>query len=149
MIIALNQKEEYIAKLILEIQLPAYQLEADLINFSGIPALRDTVQTIMDSDETFMGFEKAGELLGVVSYIQHSGYVEICRLIVKPSNFGLGVGQSMVRYVLDSVKPGERVIVSTGTKNYPAKNLYNKLGFKETEEKKVSPGFTITSFKKE
>ena len=42
----------------------------------------------------------------------------------------------------------DKIVVSTGTKNGPARHLYRSLGFEETREAEVAPGLRITFFKK-
>ena len=42
----------------------------------------------------------------------------------------------------------DRIVVSTGAENVPAKRLYRSLGFEETREGEAVPGLRITFFEK-
>ncbi|MBW9234550.1 GNAT family N-acetyltransferase, partial [Leptospira santarosai] len=109
---------------ILAIQLPSYQIEADLIEFQGIPALSETVDDIMDSKEIFIGYYEDNQLLGVLSYEENEDFVDICRLVVSPASFRKGIGRQLVSYVVEEIRGSRDVIVSTGLKNTPAVTLY-------------------------
>ncbi|MDF0725480.1 hypothetical protein PY093_01985 [Cytobacillus sp. S13-E01] len=41
------------AKEVLNVQIPAYKVEAEIIDYYDIPPLRDTVETLQQSQETF------------------------------------------------------------------------------------------------
>ena len=145
MIDHLNIKDPQIAQSVLAIQIPAYQIEADLIGFQGIPALADTAETLQNSRETFIGFYEGTDLLGVLSYEETEDAVDICRLVVAPASFRKGVGRQLVEFTLDKYKQTKDITVSTGEQNAPALNLYKKLGFTEQRSFDPAPGVTIVS----
>ena len=45
-----------VALSILNVQIPAYEIEANYINSTAIPRLYDTVNDIQNCDETFHGY---------------------------------------------------------------------------------------------
>ena len=148
LIIALDSRNKEIAKEILKIQIPAYKVEAELIQFSRIPQLFDTEESLANSKETFLGFVSEGTLgilQGVLAYCKNGNQIEICRLVVHPNYFKRGIATELLSFFLkDIVGEDEQVKVSTGAKNQPAKALYKKLGFTEVENREVAPGVWIT-----
>jgi ribosomal protein S18 acetylase RimI-like enzyme len=143
----LDLSNQELSQLVLSIQLPAYQLEANLIGFQGIPALSDTVEDIMNSKETFIGFYEDDYLLGVLSYEETDELVDICRLVVSPASFRKGIGNQLVNYVLGEVRGSREVIVSTGLKNVPAVKLYKKLGFDQESLVEIALGVQLVNMR--
>jgi hypothetical protein len=52
------------AQRVLDLQLLSYTIEAKLIGFDEIPPLKDTIQTIQQSGETFYGYFVNDMLVG-------------------------------------------------------------------------------------
>lgn len=136
------------AQLLLEVQRAAYLVEAELIGSSAIPALQEDLEALQSSDEIFYGYWLDGELAGAISYKREGEVLDIYRLVVHPGYFRRGIGKALVSFV-EGVEEGiERIIVSTGSRNAPAKRLYEGLGFSEVGVKEVIPGLWITLFEK-
>lgn len=144
MIGEIDRHKEQIAQEILKIQLPAYRIEAELMDFFEIPQLHETASDIQNSEEFFIGFQEE-ELMGVVSYKIAEGLVDIHRLIVNPAYFRRGIGKRLVEYLLKRYK-GYDFTVSTGTANKPAIALYQAFGFQEQRKVEVAPGIECTAF---
>lgn len=147
MIVKILHKDPSLANKIIAIQRPSYQIEADLIGFQGIPALLETVDDIMNSKETFIGYYENDQLLGVLSYEENEDLVDICRLVVSPASFRKGIGRQLVSYVLEEIRGSRDVIVSTGLKNTPAVTLYEKLGFQQERTMEIAPGVYIVNMR--
>ncbi|MBC7872148.1 MAG: GNAT family N-acetyltransferase, partial [Chitinophagaceae bacterium] len=116
---------------LLALQLAAYEVEARLIGFEEIPPLQDTLETLQACDETFFGCFLERNLAGAISYIVKQETLDIYRMMVHPTYFRRGIASTLLRFAEDSVPEARRVIVSTGTKNLPAYQLYLKHGFKK------------------
>lgn len=144
MIITLNVNNEEIARKILNVQIPAYEIEADIIHFYGIPQLKDTVETISKSNEIFLGYMIEEDLAGVISYTENQNHIDICRLVVHPNHFRKGIGKRLVGYLVQNIVKGNKATVSTGAKNIPAKQLYKMFGFVEVKDIEVAPNVFIT-----
>ncbi|SDK28404.1 GNAT family N-acetyltransferase [Sediminibacillus albus] len=146
MIINLQHYKRDTAEKILATQLPAYQEEAKLIDAEVIPPLKDTVETIMNSKEIFLGYMQEDELIGVLAYENNKADITVSRLFVVPSHFRQGIAGTLLNSLLDGISGEVRVKVTTGTANLPAKQLYQKWGFKEKKQITVPPGIQLTQF---
>lgn len=139
-----------ISKEVLNIQIPSYKIEAEIIDFYDIPPLKDTVHSLQQCGETFFGYYLNDELCGVISIKIDDGIIDIHRLMVHPYHFRKGIAKKLLKFVEGGNKEkSATIMVSTGTKNTPAIDFYLKMGFSKTEEKSVSEGLSLTSFKKE
>lgn len=136
------------AQAILEVQIPAYQVEAEIIGFYEIPPLKDTLESLAECKETFLGYYIQDQLAGFISYVKVGVILDICRVAVHPSYFRKGVASKLLSYLLEQ-ESADKVIVSTGAKNTPAKLLYQRFGFQEVKEIEVGPGVFLTSFEKD
>lgn len=144
MIKKLNVTNKETATKMINVQLPSYKAEAEIIGFYGIPQLSDTVEKIMESDEIFIGYFFDDELAAFISYTEDQNEFDICRLVVHPTHFRKGIAKKLLEHVLKNKTNGKKVIVSTGAKNVPAKNLYASFGFKEVQDIEVAPGVFLT-----
>ena len=147
MILPLDLSDEARANELLALQRTSYAVEAALIGTSDIPPLKDTRETLARHGETFYGYFKGESLVGAISYKVEDNVLDIHRLVVHPDHFRKGIGSSLVAFV-EETGP-RRILVSTGSDNGPAKNLYLSLGFRETREVEVAPKLRVTLFEKE
>ncbi len=144
MIINLDVNNLETAKSLLNVQIPSYRVEAEIIGFDGIPQLRDTAEKLMQSNEKFIGYIMNDNLVASISYTEDHNKVNICRLVVHPDYFRKGIAKALVEHVINSIAINKRIVVTTGAKNSPAKNLYFQLGFHEVENIEVAPNIYIT-----
>lgn len=72
---------------ILNIQIPAYEIEAKYINSTAIPRLYDTIADIQSCDEIFYGYFYEDTLAGFISFKIDKEEVDIHRLVVSPIIF--------------------------------------------------------------
>jgi len=136
------------ARHLLALQLAAYEVEARLIGFKEIPPLQDTLETLQACDETFFGCFLESALVGAVSYKVKQETLDIYRVMVHPAYFRRGIASTLLRFAEDSVPEARRIIVSTGTNNLPACQLYLKQGFAKVKQEEVEDGLFITDFEK-
>ncbi|PGL70576.1 GNAT family N-acetyltransferase [Bacillus sp. AFS055030] len=146
LIFKLDNKDKKMANSILNVQLPAYMVEAKLINFEGIPQLKDNVESIRESKEIFIGYVIENDLKGFLAYSEDENEYQICRLVVHPSYFKRGIASKLVDYFLNEIAKKKKIIVSTGSENLPAINLYKSFGFKFQKSIEVAPNFFISLF---
>ncbi|WP_236639004.1 bifunctional GNAT family N-acetyltransferase/GrpB family protein [Bacillus pumilus] len=98
----------------------------------------------MKAKEQFIGFEQKGILLGVASYEEQKDYLIISRLAVHPKALKQGIGTRLMSTIMEKNVPIE---LTTGQKNTPAKRLYEKLGFVETNMIHVAKELTLSKMK--
>ncbi len=128
----------------------AYRLEAEIIGFQEIPPLMDTIETLQNCGETFYGcIDADGELLGAVAVAkEEEDTLTITRMMVHPDHFRQGIAATLMFHVFEQYPHVPRYIVSTGTLNQPAVNLYTKFGFNPVETVQIAPGVELTTFHK-
>ncbi|MFE4895307.1 GNAT family N-acetyltransferase [Peribacillus butanolivorans] len=129
------------------LQKKAYQIEADIIEFTDIPPLLETYDQFINCNETFIGFFKADTLAGAISYTKEIMHIEICRIVVHPDYFRQGIAETLLNHLQFTCK-WEKLSVSTGKMNLPARKLYEKNGFTHTKDVEAAPHFYISLYEK-
>lgn len=147
MIKEINISNRKNAEKVLDIQLPAYKVEAEIIGSYEIPPLKDTADTLQLCGEIFFGYYINEELCGVISIKVENDEVDIHRLIVHPSHFRKGIAQKLLHF-LESHFEVSTIKVATGSKNTPAVRFYQKNGFEQVREVKVNDQLSLTFFEK-
>ncbi|WP_327639666.1 GNAT family N-acetyltransferase [Kribbella sp. NBC_00482] len=147
MITPLDLTDRALAERLLTIQHAAYAVEAELIGFDGIPPLQEDLDGLMSSTELWLGRYDGNTLVGAVAYEVDAESVEISRLIVDPAHARRGHGRALLDH-LDRIAPRPVSLVSTGSANLPAVNLYKSRGYTTTAEIEVAPGIYITQFRR-
>ena len=138
-----------LAEEVLNIQIPSYKVEAEIIDFYDLPPLKDTAYTLQQCGETFFGYYLNEELCGVISIKVENSIIDIHRLMVHPKHFKKGIAKMLLDFIENDIERFETIIVSTGSKNTPAVTFYLKNGFSKTEEVRISERLSLTYFKKE
>lgn len=100
MIKKIDITEPKLAEEVLNIQIPSYTVEAEIIDFFDLPPLKDTVETLQQCGEAFYGYYQNDELCGVISLKVDKDIVDIHRLMVHPKQFRKGIA----KYLLDFIE---------------------------------------------
>ena len=116
MILKLNSTSFEVATSILQVQIPAYKVEADYLNSTAIPRLYDTVNDIQNCVETFYGYFSENKLVGFISFVQEEKLIDIHRLVVSP-NFSKGIATKLLIYIFNMFSSSMAYIVQTGKAN--------------------------------
>lgn len=132
----------------LDLQLKSYAVEAELLHVKDFPPLRESVDDIIGSEETFYGVFLDGLLAGMYSYCLTAKAAQLCRLVVHPSYFRRGIASILMEHFLRETRGVHKIFVTTGKKNTPAVSLYEKFGFSITEEFIIEDGITILRLEK-
>ncbi|WHY27205.1 GNAT family N-acetyltransferase [Bacillus wiedmannii] len=148
MILKLNATSYEVAATILQVQIPAYKIEANYLNSTAIPRLYDTVNDIQNCGETFYGYFSENKLVGFISFIQDEQLIDIHRLIVSPDFFQKGIATKLLIYIFNMFPSSTTYIVQTGKANTPAIALYKKHGFLEVTDIKITDRMILTQLKK-
>ncbi len=141
---ALDLSSRTDAKRIHEIQRLAYGVEAKLIGFDGIPPLHESLDDLIRQPLQWLGIRECGRIIAAIAYDLDDDLCDIDRLVVDPEHFGRGCGSDLVSALLDY----PHVLVSTGTANFPARRLYEKLGFHAIGDVELDEGVRITRYER-
>ena len=142
----LDLADESTAVQVLAIQRDAYQMEAELIGFDGIPPLLETIDELVAQPLSWLGIRsREGAVVAALGFARTEESVDIDRLMVAPDHHRRG----MARALLAALGDEARITVSTGTANAPAHRLYESNGFNNIGTEMIEPGLSITRFMRE
>ncbi|MEV7524819.1 GNAT family N-acetyltransferase [Streptomyces sp. NPDC091371] len=146
----LDLADEATAAAVHRIGRAAYAVEAELIGFDGIPALRESLAEMRARQLEWVGAVSGdGEIAGFLAWeAPADGTVCLDRLCVDPAWFRRGVASLLLRHALAELFPGCRVEVTTGAANAPAVALYERLGFVRGADFSPVPRLRMASFAK-
>lgn len=147
----IDQHDESIARAIWRVQQAAYQIESVLIDYPEFPPLRETVEAIQKSDETFIGClvgDDVHHLAGTTSFAPITGGIDICRMVIEPTHFRRGIATQLLQKVESLVGTNQLITVSTAEKNLPAVMLYQHNGYKLHHRRVLADGLAIVHFEK-
>ncbi len=133
---------------VLQVQIPSYKIEAQIIHYDEIPPLKDSIETLQQCGEQFYGYYTKDELSGVISFKIENRVLDINRLFVHPKQFKKGIAQKLLDFIQDSMTGFDKIIVSTGSENLPAIKLYLKNGFIKTKDRQITEHMSLTLFEK-
>ncbi|MFB7053243.1 GNAT family N-acetyltransferase [Streptomyces vinaceus] len=128
----------------------AYAVEADLIGFSEIPTLRETLQELRAQPLRWAGaLTDDGQLAAFVAWQQPAldDDVDVHRVCVDPPWFREGLASKLFAHLLTAWTPSADVLVSTGADNLPAVALYERLGFSRVGTSHPAPGLRMADFR--
>ncbi|MBD1371101.1 GNAT family N-acetyltransferase [Hazenella sp. IB182357] len=143
----LNHQNRAVAQQIRDVQIVSYRVEAKWIQFDHIPYLKESINHIQNCSEVFIGCMKESTLAGVLSFEIQNHILCIHRLVVHPTYFRKGIGQSLLAYVCE--QEALHYEVQTGTRNTPAIRLYQSMGFHITGEKTVAKDLKMSLLRRE
>ncbi|MCB1001912.1 MAG: GNAT family N-acetyltransferase [Acidimicrobiales bacterium] len=142
MIERLDLADRALAARVLDLQRAAYRVEADLIDFDGIPPMHESLDELATAPLDWLGVFEQGRLVAAMAITGEGRTCDIDRLMVDPAEHRRGHGRRLVTAVL----PHAVVTVSTGERNTPAVSLYESLGFERVGRAKVAPGVWTVQF---
>lgn len=148
MIKKINIKNLESAERVLSVQFPSYRIEAALLDNYEIPPLKDTVASLHNCDETFFGYFIDEELCGVISVKLEEDIVDIHRLFVHPNHLRKGIAKKLLYFLQEEFHDAKKMIVTTGSKNSPAIEFYQKNGFTMLKDLTVEENLSLTLFEK-
>ncbi|MBA3381843.1 MAG: GNAT family N-acetyltransferase [Actinobacteria bacterium] len=146
-VVRVDHSDAEVAIALLELQRRAYEVEAALIGSRDIPPLIETLEELQNSRETFLAVSVEGRIAGTVSYRLLRDTIDIHRLAVDPTCFRCGIGTALVRAAVRAEPSATHAIVQTGAGNEPARSLYLREGFEQTDELEVAPGLRVTRYR--
>ncbi|MER5357023.1 GNAT family N-acetyltransferase [Streptomyces sp. NPDC002785] len=127
----------------------AYAVEADLIDFDGIPALRESLEEMRSQPLRWIGaITDDGRIAAFVAWqlLASEGALDIDRVCVDPTWFRRGLASQLLGHLMTDLVPSGPVLVSTGADNLPAVALYERLGFSRMGTIEPAPGLRLAQF---
>ena len=115
-----------------DLQLRAFESEAEMIGSRNVPALMETYE---HSCEDFSNWsvlvkrDEAGRIIGAVRFKRADGHIEIGRLMVAQEYRRQGMAIGLLRAV-EEITQASVFEIYTCTKSYININLYEKLGYR-------------------
>ena len=107
----------------------AYTLEAERNGFAEFPPLRESLEELRQSSDSFLVFQQSGRIIGGLSFRRRTDTVAITRLVVGPEHLRQGIATALLSELESRLFPMTRLTVSTAATNTPAISLYNRFGF--------------------
>lgn len=148
MIKRLNLKDIETVNRIMDLQRDSYKIEAQLIGFYEIPALKETIESLQQCDEIFYGYYINDVLAGIISFKIIDDVLDIHRVAIHPNFFRMGIANKLINFIEGLNKNINRIVVCTGKDNFPAVNLYLKNGYIKKKDIEIKNGIYITEFEK-
>ena len=145
MIEKLQNSELKIAKKMQSIFQDSYKIEAKLLSATDFPPLKRPLEDYLKSDTEFFGYEKNGELAGIIEIIHNKNSTHIRSLVVNPLFFRQGIARQLMEFTLNTFD-SDLFIVETGLENVPASKLYRKFGFIEVKQWDTNHGVRKIKF---
>lgn len=127
-------------KEILDLQYLAYQSEAALFGTKDIPPLKETLAEVTEEFKKgpiLKMTSEDGKIIGSVRATVKDGSVLIGKLMVHPDFRGKGYGSRLLQ-AIEKFYSGRRYELFTSTKSVDNIRLYEKLGYKIFDEKKIT-----------
>lgn len=129
MITEATPAEQSIAVQIHAVTQAAYALEAERIGCADFPPLRESLNELRQSSDSFLVFQQNGVVVGVLSFARGTDSVVISRLVVSPTRLRQGIATALLSELERRLVPHEHLTVSTAQANTPAVLLYQRLGY--------------------
>jgi ribosomal protein S18 acetylase RimI-like enzyme len=107
----------------------AYTLEAERIGCAEFPPLRESLDELRRSSDSFLVFQQSGSIIGALSFDRSTDPVAITRLVVSPKHLRQGIATALLADFERRLSPIARFAVSTAQTNTPAVILYRQLGY--------------------
>lgn len=85
--------------------------------------------------EQFQVIESDGDFIGFVQLYAHDKYIELVEIHIVLEKRGNGIGSTIIKSIVnDAINTGCTVRLGCFKKNYDAKSLYVRIGFKQVSE---------------
>lgn len=143
---AVDPRDPLIAAQLYTLQQQAYTLEAELIGCSEFPPLRESIEELSRSTNSFIGFASDGQMVGALSFCVSADNVTITRLLVSPHHLRRGIATALITELEQRIPPTAQLHVFTAHVNVPAVSLYKRLGFRVCSMSISREGITLVHY---
>jgi len=121
----------------------AYTLEAERIGCADFPPLRESLEELRQSSDSFLVFQQSGSIIGGLSFHRSTDAVAITRLIVSSGHLRQGIATALLSELETRLFPMTRLTVSTAAANTPAISLYKRFGFTTDSASTSAEGISL------
>lgn len=142
MIRKLQMSDGETAEAIWYLQHVAFREELKQIGMMHKFRITDTVESLQQSEEEFLGYYQDGEWIGALSWSLKDVKLMIHRLMVHPDYFRRGIASALLSEVLTQ-ESHEIAEVYVSENNDPAMQLYRKFSFIPLKRYTVSAGIDL------
>lgn len=125
---------------ILDLQYLAYQSEAKLFNNPNIPPLKQTLSDVAEEYQKgiiLKASDDTGTIVGSIRGYCSNGTVYIGKLMVHPDMQNQGIGTKLLNSI-EKEFPNQRYELFTSTRSSKNIILYERLGYRIFDEKKIT-----------
>ncbi len=143
MITEATPAEDPIAAQIYALAQAAYTLEAKQIGCADFPPLRESLDDLRRSSDSFLVFRLSAEIVGALSFTRSANSLVITRLVVSPAHLRRGIATALHTRLEGMLASGVRFTVSTAQSNTPAIALYHRLGYTEASFSTSAEGIPL------
>lgn len=135
---------------ILALQKLAYESEARLYDDWTLPPLTQTLSSLADeiASSVCLKAMDGDRLVGSVRGREAEGLSQIGRLIVDPQFQGRGLGTMLMRRIESQFPQARAFELFTGSRSEGNLRLYERLGYRRSREKVISPAVTLVFLEK-
>lgn len=147
MIQLLDHKYSAMAEKIRAVFQVSYAVEAKLLQAIDFPPLQRKLSSFTQCENVFFGFYIDHELAGIIELRKITNATHVQSLVVDPQYFRKGVAENLMQFVLEKYNT-LLFSVETGIANFPAIQLYKKLGFIEISQCNTDHGIRKVRFEK-
>jgi ribosomal protein S18 acetylase RimI-like enzyme len=126
----------------------AYTLEAERIGCAEFPPLRESLDELRQSSDSFLVFQQSGSIIGALSFDRSTDPVAITRLVVSPTHLRQGIATALLADLERRLSPIARFTVSTAQTNTPAVILYQRLGYTTASVSNSAEGIPLLHLSK-
>lgn len=137
-----------LARELLAVQVAAYAVEAELLEYPQLPPLFETIDDLRCSGERFIVAKSEGRIVGATSIASSDSVLDICRMVVSPSHLRQGIASRLLAAVESLREGGASITVSTGEDNIPAIRLYERHGFVIVTRRTLPDGLRLVGLEK-
>jgi ribosomal protein S18 acetylase RimI-like enzyme len=140
--------DDRLARELLAVQVAAYAIEAEILDYPQLPPLFETIDDLRASGERFLAAFAGDELVGATSVAVTDEALDVCRMVVSPAHMRQGIASRLLEAV-EAMREGRASItVSTGEANIPAIRLYERHGFEIVTRRTLPDALRIVGLEK-
>ena len=137
-------------KELFDLQLRAFESEAEMIGSRNVPALMETYEhnrEDFDNWSVLVKKDESGKIIGAVRFQPIDNHIEVGRLMVAQKYRNQGVATALM-HAVEEITKASVFELYTCTKSYININLYEKLGYRAFKEEQGEEDLSFVYMRK-